>query len=292
MNRRKRQLRLVTAAAAAVLAAGGLLAAWKTPAERAAVPILRKNAEARGGLAAWRNVRTMSFSGSMDAGVARDPAKQAAAYVQARSQTRAEARRRAARGGEAGEKPVELPFVMELARPGKSRVEITFRGEKAVQVYDGTSGWKLRPFLGRREVEPFTAEEMRLAAQQSDLDGPLLDADRKGSKVELLGTEPVEGRNAYRLHVTSRAGQARDVWVDAQTFLEVKVDGARRLDGKPRPVFTYFRDWRTVDGLLVPHVLETTVDGVRGSERIRVEHVAVNPPLDASRFEPPAATGA
>jgi hypothetical protein len=34
------------------------------------------------------------------------------------------------------------------------------------------------------------------------------------------------------------------------------------------------------------------VEGVRGSETIRVEHVAVNPPLEDSRFEKPDATGA
>ncbi len=293
MRNRKLQLRLLTLAAIAALAAGALLARWKTPAERAAVPILQKNAEARGGLAAWRKVRTLAMSGNLDAGVPRDPAKQAAAYLRAWRQTKAEARRAALHGtGDATEQPVQLPFVMELERPRKSRVEVTFRGERAVQVYDGSSGWKLRPFLGRREVEPFTDEETRQAALQTDLDGPLLDADRKGSKVELLGTEPVEGRDAYKLHVTSRTGEIRNVWVDAQTFLEVKIDGSRRMDGKPRPVFTYFREWRPVDGLLMPFVLETAVEGIRGSEKIHVEHVAENPPLDGSRFSKPDVTGA
>jgi hypothetical protein len=292
MTNRRPQLRLLTLAAVAVLAAGALLARWKTPAERAAVPILQKNAEARGGLAAWRKVRTLSMEGTLDAGTPRDPAKQAGAYLQAWRQTKADARRRAIQGAAGGEQPVQLPFVMELGRPRKSRVELTFRGEKAVQVYDGSSGWKLRPFLGRREVEPFTAEEARVAAQQTGLDGPLLDADRKGSRVELLGREPVEGRDAYKLHVTLRTGDIRNVWVDAETYLEVKVDGERRMDGKPRPVFTYFRDYRTVDGLVIPHELETAVEGVRGSEKIRVEHVAVNPPLDESRFGRPDAAGA
>ncbi|HET8725562.1 MAG TPA: hypothetical protein VFM53_15290 [Anaeromyxobacteraceae bacterium] len=292
MRDHKRKLRLLTLAAIAVLAAGALIARWKTPAERAAVPILQKNAEARGGLAAWRKVRTLTMEGTLDAGTPRDPAKQAAAYLQAWRQTKAEARRRAIEGAGGGEKPVQLPFVMELERPRKSRVELTFRGERAVQVYDGSSGWKLRPFLGRREVEPFTAEEARVAAQQADLDGPLIDADRKGSRVELLGTEPVEGRDAYKLHVTLPSGDVRNVWVDAQTFLEVRIDGSRRMDGKPRPVFTYFRDYRAVDGLVIPHELETAVEGVRGSEKIRIEHVAVNPPLDESRFGRPDAAGA
>ena len=30
-------------------------------------------------------------------------------------------------------------------------------------MYDGTQGWKLRPFLNRNDVEPFTADEARSA---------------------------------------------------------------------------------------------------------------------------------
>jgi hypothetical protein len=49
---------------------------------------------------------------------------------------------------------VQLPVLMELARPRKMRFELQFNGQTAIQVFDGTNGWKLRPFLGRRVVEP------------------------------------------------------------------------------------------------------------------------------------------
>jgi len=46
-------------------------------------------------------------------------------------------------------------------------------------------------------------------------------------------------------------------------FLEVKVEGTpRRLDGKYHPVATYLRDYKSVNGLMVPFVLETAVEGV------------------------------
>jgi hypothetical protein len=75
--------------------------------------------------------------------------------------------------------------------------------------------------------------------------------------------------------------------VDAQSFLDVKVDGARRVDGKVRRVSTTFREYRAVGGLLIPHLLETAVEGVRGAERIVVEKVAVNPDLPDARFTQP-----
>jgi hypothetical protein len=249
--------------------------------------ILEKNAAARGGLAAWRKVTSLRLSGRLDAGVPRDPVRLAHAYQRTPAQAKAEARLAAARTTAGAEQPVELPFRLELARPRQSRLEVDFRGQTAVQVYDGERGWKLRPFLGRREVEPFRPDELQAAAQQTDLDGLLLDHEAKGYRVALAGTEPVNGHDAYKLALTGRDGAVRHVWVDAETFLEVRVDGTRRVDGKARTVWTRLDDYRRVDGLLVPHLLETTVEGIRGAERIAVERVALNPKLPAARFAKP-----
>jgi hypothetical protein len=217
------------------------------PARLDADQIVEKNIAARGGLQAWRTVQTLSFSGKMDAG---------------------------------GKHNVQLPFSMDLKRPRKTRVEIDFANDKAVQVYDGANGWKLRPFLGRREVEPFNAEELRSASLESDLDGPLVDHDLKGTTVELEGVEKVEGRSAYKLKLAMKGGQVRHVWIDAHTFLEAKIDGIpRRMDGEMRSVEVYYRDFKSVDGLLLPHVLESVVAGSKQAHKIMVERV-----VDDSRF--------
>ncbi len=77
-------------------------------------------------------------------------------------------------------------------------------------------------------------------------------------------------------------------WVDAQTFLDVKVEGTpRRLDGKYHPVAIFMRDYRTEGGLKVPHLIETAVQGVARTERVQIEKVVVNPRLDESRFSKP-----
>jgi hypothetical protein len=47
--------------------------------------------------------------------------------------------------------------------------------------------------------------------------------------------------------------------VDAETFLELKIEGTpRRMNGKMRPVEIYYRQYQTVSGLAIPFVLETT----------------------------------
>jgi len=53
-----------------------------------------------------------------------------------------------------------------------------------------------------------------------------------------------------------KSGQVRHLWVDAESFLDVKVEGTpKRMDGKMRPVEVYYRDYRSVNGLMVPYVL-------------------------------------
>jgi len=269
---------------------GVSLAAADNPASTtklSAAEIVNKNVEARGGLQAWRAVQTMTMSGSM--GVGGNRRATLAVPPTGRKLTLGLPAPRP-------EKEMELPFVMELARPHKQRFELKFNGETAIQVYDGANGWKLRPFLNRRDEEPFTSEEMKLASRQADLDGPLVDYAAKGTKIELVGIEKVENRNTYKVKLTTKDGNSTNVWIDAQTFLETKIEGQPRLlDGTYRPVEVYFRDYRPVDGLLIPFVLETkvlpvakTATGLRDTpvpvERITMEKVVVNPKLDESLF--------
>jgi hypothetical protein len=239
--------------------------------------IVEKNVAARGGLERWRAVKTLELKGKMEAGGNRRPTIPVPGVKV---------------GTEVREKRLteqaQLPSVLELSRGRKQRLEIQFNGQTAVQVYDGSQGWKVRPFLNRHEVERFTPEELKAASQAADLDGRLIDYATKGSKIELVGVEKVEDRNAYKLKVTDKNGYTCHEWVDAENFLELKVEGTpRRLDGKYHSVATYLRDYRSVNGLVMPYLMETSVDGVKDTEKIQIEEIVSNPKLDASQFAMP-----
>lgn len=217
--------------------------------------IVSRNVAARGGLKAWRAVKTLKISGTMEAG---------------------------------GKKNTELPFVLEMKRPHRSRLEIRFRGQTAVQVYDGKQGWKVRPFLGRNDAEPFSPAEAKAASGWAELDGPLVDYVRKGTKITLDGQGAVSGHKAYKLVVTMNNGTQRRIWVDASSFLELKIDGdPKRLDGTMHHVSVYYRDYKTEGGLTTPRLFETVVDGARGSHKMHIEQVVVNPPMADGIFGKP-----
>jgi len=283
---------LVVGFAHSISAAGDTPAA---PGKLSAAEIVSKNVAARGGLKAWHEVQTISESGNLGAGGDQRGAATPQPTVPAGTHSKAMPIPTSPRLA----KEAQLPFVMEMERPRKVRFELQFAGKTAIQVYDGMNGWKVRPYLNRLEVEPFTDEEAQLASMQPDLDGPLVDYAAKGSRVELDGVEKVNDRDTYKLKVTTKSGQVQHVWVDAETFLETKVEGQpRRLDGKMHPVEIYYRDYRQVSGLEIPFVLETHVlptqeagNGFKSvaypAEKIVIDKVTVNPKLEAADFAKP-----
>lgn len=255
-----------------------------------AAQIAEKNSEVRGGLKTWRAVQSMTLRGKLTAG-----GNQRGALPTPPPGGRSVGRMVPPRPVE----EVQLPFVMELKRPKKMRFELQFNGETALQVSDGTNGWKLRPFLNRREVEPYTAEEAKIASAQAELDGPLMDYAAKGTRIELAGMEKVENRDNYKLKLTMKDGHSTHVWIDAQTFLETKIEGQpRRLDGTYHQVEIYYRDYHQVNGLQIPYLMETKVlpvaktalgfrDAPLPAERTIIESVMVNPNLDDTLFAKP-----
>lgn len=254
-----------------------------------AAAIVEKNVAARGGLKAWQNVHTMLLSGKLSAG---GNQRATIAVTTTRKPSQAIVPPRPA-------EEVQLPFVMELKRPGKMRFELQFKGQTAVQVFDGSNGWKVRPYLNKSVVEPYTPEELKIAGMQPDLDGPLVDYAAKGTRVDLEGSEKVEDRDTYKLKLTMKNGQVVHVWVDEQTYLEAKIEGQpRKLDGVYHPVHIYFRDYRLVGGLQVPYVLETKVllapeagkdlkQPSVPSEKTTIEKVEINPKFDDVAFTQP-----
>jgi outer membrane lipoprotein-sorting protein len=245
-----------TGAAVLTITVGAAVAA---PVNMSVEQIIERNVAARGGLAAWHDAKTLSVAGEIDAG---------------------------------GKPNHVLPYVLKEKRPHKSRLEITFKDQTSIQVFDGAQGWKVRPFLNRNEVEPYTAAESKSATSaEQDMDGPLVDHAARGTQVSLAGTDTIEGHPAYKLLLTFRGGAKRILWIDAGSFLELKMDGEpRKLDGKMHAVATYFRDYKVEHGLNLPHTQETTVEGYKQTYKMTITRVAVNEPLEDGLFQKPQLT--
>jgi hypothetical protein len=289
---------LIFLGTASFLAAAGVVPAANT---QAAAPtlsvsqIVDKNLTARGGAAQWHSAQAISWSGKMDIGGGESVARtnrflRSGSMPSSHKELVGES---SAQGSDGTAKQVQVPFTLTMARPHKMRVELQFAGKTALQVYDGTQGWKVRPYLNRDDAEPFSPEELKLEQARETLDGPLADYAAKGTRVDLDGVEAVEGKPAYKLKLTHKDGSIQHVWVDARSFLDVKVEGnPRHMDGRMHATYVYQSDFRTVQGLVVPFVMQTVVDGYPDRHGMYLDKVTVNPQLAASTFSKPATAAA
>jgi hypothetical protein len=233
--------------------------------------ILRRNATARGGIEQWNKLKTMVQIGRIErAGEVPGMATHA---------TRA--------GHLAPDANQIVGFRLELARPNKMRYELTYQGATAIQAFDGKEGFTVQPGPSGAVARPFSESQTRAAAEQLDLEGPLLGAATKGTVVRLEGTDTVHDRPAYKLSLKMKSGVTRHVWVDTETFLDVKIDGTRQIGDRAWPVETLFQDFRKVGSVQVPYQIETTVGGVHTMESVKLIKVVLNAPLEDTLFTLP-----
>jgi hypothetical protein len=225
-----------------------------TPHDRAVERLLARNLAARGGAEAWKSVSSLELRGQMDLG-----------------------------------QGMHVPYVLDQKRPDKMCLEYSFDEETAIQCTDGKTGWKVAPFLGRSTPEAMTESEVRETAESADPFGLLYEHGARGHDVELIGEEPVEGRNTFKLEVTLPGGAVRWIYLDAESALEVKLEAVRTLAGHAQRIETFYRDWMSAEGLVIPRRQETRAVGSGDLHFLTVESVKVNPPIDDARFASPVA---
>lgn len=246
---------------AALLAAPGALATPPTPGAPSAKPapsptaeeIVERYVTARGGIQKLRSLKTLRQEGRVDAGAGR----------------------------------VGL-VTREIKRPGKIRFEFTVQGVTNVFASDGQRGWKVSPLEGEMRPQPLEDEVLTDAREQADIDGPLVDWKVKGSQVELVGREAVDGHDAYKLKVTLKSGRILTAYLDVKSASLLRTDSTRQVRGKQVRIETTFGDYRKTGGILFPHLVEVRAAGRPHLLRIVVDKVEVNPELKDSRFSPPA----
>jgi hypothetical protein len=75
--------------------------------------------------------------------------------------------------------------------------------------------------------------------------------------------------------------------LDAKTHLVVQTLDRRDVDGREVEFVTEVGDYRTVNGLVFPHRIDVGPKGSPERQRLVIQRIEVNPPLDAARFAMP-----
>ena len=181
---------------------------------------------------------------------------------------------------------MELPFTMFLARPLKYRMDITVQGQQIVQAYDGETGWMVNPMTGSLEPQDMGPEQLKQMKKQADFEGELYNYEKKGSQLELIGTEDFEGTKVYKLKLTDKDGDITYQYIDSDTYVVIKTISKRTINGTEVEAESLFSNFQMVDGMALPYSISTGMNGQIMAE-IVIEKAEFDKKLDNSFFQKP-----
>jgi hypothetical protein len=184
-------------------------------------------------------------------------------------------------------------------RPNLVRFEQTPKGQATAvpRAINATGAWDLTQ--GKVVMRP---ERVAIEGRETDgdFDGLLVDWKQKGHTVTLDGKAKVGATDTYKLTVTTRGGSVREVFLDANTYLETQIVGKvllPQMDPKTKELrfndtTMVFSDYREVNGVQFPFAIDVEQTGgpfpITQSFAHFTSRIEVNVPMEDSLFDPPS----
>jgi hypothetical protein len=185
---------------------------------------------------------------------------------------------------------LELGYVTLIKTPGSVRYEASLQGLTQVQAFDGSQAWQINPFQGRKDPEKLSADDAKgLGEDAVDFAGPLVDYQAKGYKLDFLGTEDIDGTDAYKLRVTRSNGDLTTVYLDPDYFLEIRIVNRRIEHGVPIETVVDYGDYEKVAGVFLPLSQESALKGSNDRQKVQFDKAEANVEGVEGLFQFPAA---
>jgi hypothetical protein len=174
----------------------------------------------------------------------------------------------------------ELPVTVTFLTKKAMRAEYSMNGMTGYDIVTDKEGWTFNPFMGQKEAQAKTAEEVKENQDQLD-QMPLLDYKTKGHKVVYIGKDDIAGNACYKLQLTLATGKEETLYFDAKSYYQVRAVSKTKANGKDvESVANYSNYQKLPEGISVP----MTVESEMGPFAIKT--VEINKNVDESIFKP------
>ena len=182
----------------------------------------------------------------------------------------------------------------ESKRPNKVREEFAFGGMVGVNAYDGKTGWKIEPWQGKKDAESLSDDELKGIVEDAEFDDPLLNYQKEGNKVELIGTDQIEGTPVFKVKATLASnGDVRTYYLDQDSYVPIKYEVMRLVRGAEREFEVELGDYKDVNGVLFPFAVATGAKGSSSANKAQYawDRIQANVPIDDNAFAKPGSSG-
>lgn len=186
----------------------------------------------------------------------------------------------------------DAPFRFEWMRTGAFLFDSAMLGGTIQLGQDANGPWWFGGVYGAATARRPSGRDAVMVTREGQLEPPLLDAVRKGHRVEFLGRGDIDGTPTLDLRLQLASGETETWHLDVSSYLEVAVD-SKVFDytqtGEEMNQRAYFSDFRTVAGIVLPFRVEKEY-----KSRYTVQQFAevnVGAQLAESRFRMPIPAG-
>jgi outer membrane lipoprotein-sorting protein len=184
-------------------------------------------------------------------------------------------------------------FAEEAKAPDSLREMFTIQGMTQIQAFDGTTGWQISPFEGRRDPEMLGEDDLRDISEDADFYGPLVDYKEKGNTVEYLGHDTVDGDDVYRLKITLKNGDIIYMYLDPDTFIEIRTERQQFIRGAVRETQTDLGSYKQVAGVYFPFSIASGPKSRPDQKAtVTIDKMEANIEIPDSAFKMPSAPAA
>ena len=182
----------------------------------------------------------------------------------------------------------ELRFVMWAERPNRVRTETMNAGRVLTQGYDGVNPpWVLDSKTGK--VVAMGVEAAREFSADADFDDPLVARGSRTVTMDYAGETEIEGHPVFKLLVTQNFTESSFVYLDNKTYFIIRRDITKVRGGVSETVETYYSDFSSMNGIILPHRITEKSAGQLRHETV-LEFVEANPVLMPGFFSRPIMT--
>ena len=179
-----------------------------------------------------------------------------------------------------------MPLKICKMRPDFYLMEFDVADLTAYQGFDGTTAWMTTPWTGNSKPQIMPEERAKAMKNNADFDGVLYQWKKKGHQAELVGSDTVENKLTWKIKLMLKDGGTEFYFIGKEdSFLKKKIS-FRTVRGKSAEIANYFRDYRIVEGIWFPFIIDATKDGNPYTSS-QFDAIELNQKLDQAIFSMP-----
>ncbi len=170
-----------------------------------------------------------------------------------------------------------------------SRTDFEFGGNMGYTIVTPDKGWAYIPMRSDKP-DPIPADRLKSMQRELDIAGPLVDYKSKGYQAALQGRDTLNGKECYKIQLTSADGKEAFYFINTKTNLLIQSRQMVESNGRnaakdAKEMIVDYSDYKDFGGVLFPQTIGTEGAGM-GAGSMTFDKIEVNISVNEKLYKP------